>query len=341
MQSKTRYVNVSLGIGGWKPFDASVVDKYGYGDCKALSNYTKALLKEVGINAIYTVVHAGDGVDDIQTDKVFSQFNHVFVCIPDKNDTIWLECTSQITPFGFLGDFTNNRHVLLITDNGGMIAKTPTYTKEQNVLSRNASINLKEDGNGECIVKTRFAGLQYDDHVKLLVSPADKQKEQLYDEIDIPSFTITDFKLEEHKERLPWFNETLNLSINKCASVMGNRLFLPLNLMNKRSAISSVMKERKTRLKLRYPYTDCDSITYRLPKGYSIEFLPPPSDIKSEFGTYATKVMKGQDNESLLYIRTITMSDGIYPPEKYKDYVAFIKEISKQDNTKISLIKMP
>ena len=45
VQQKSRYVNISIGIGGWKPMLASDVDRLGYGDCKALTNYTKALLE--------------------------------------------------------------------------------------------------------------------------------------------------------------------------------------------------------------------------------------------------------------------------------------------------------
>lgn len=57
VQEKTRYVSVQVGIGGWKPMLAKDVDKLGYGDCKALTNYTRSLLKSVGVESYYSVVY--------------------------------------------------------------------------------------------------------------------------------------------------------------------------------------------------------------------------------------------------------------------------------------------
>lgn len=339
MQSKTRYVSIQLGIGGWRPFDASVVDKYSYGDCKALANYMNTLLSEVGVKSVFTLVFAGTRGNDIYFDESFNQFNHAILCVPDKSDTIWLECTNQMIPFGFLGDFTDNRHVLLITQEGGKIAKTPAYRLEQNKLSRKGEITLKPDGNAEGAIKTIYSGLQYDDHFGLIHAKPDKQKEILYKKIDLPSYVIKDFKLEERKERIPLLSEQLNLSISKYASTMGNRLLLPLNLMNRTSTMPVVMKERKTRLMLRYSYIDIDTIIYHLPQGYNVEFMPKPSAVKSEFGEYSSNVTESTDKQSLIYIRMLTMNDGLFAPEKYKDYVAFRKEINKQDMTKVSLIK--
>ena len=121
-----------MGIGGWQPFEASLVDQYGYGDCKALSNYTKSLLESLNIEARYTLVKAGEDEPNIISDFPSRQFNHVILCVPNQGDTLWLECTSQTNPFGYTGTFTSDRDVLVVTDGGGKIVHTPVYSQKDN-----------------------------------------------------------------------------------------------------------------------------------------------------------------------------------------------------------------
>lgn len=109
VQTKTRYVSIQLGIGGWKPMLAKNVDRLGYGDCKALTNYTRSLLKEFNVPSYYAVVYGDNKKRDLVEEFVSMQGNHVILGVPNADDNItWLECTSQTLPFGFQGDFTDD-----------------------------------------------------------------------------------------------------------------------------------------------------------------------------------------------------------------------------------------
>ncbi len=101
MQQRSRYVSIQLGIGGFQPFDAQTVHELGYGDCKALTNYTQALLHEAGLEAYYTLVKAGKKAYTFEPEFTANQFNHVILCTVIAEDTVWMECTSQQIPFGF------------------------------------------------------------------------------------------------------------------------------------------------------------------------------------------------------------------------------------------------
>ena len=123
MQDKTRYISIQIGIGGWKPMPAKEVDALGYGDCKALTNYTSSLLQTVGINSYYTVIWA-DEKKDIDSEIPVMQGNHAILMVPFAKDTVWLECTNQKVPFGHFGEFTDDRNALVMTEEGGKIIRT-------------------------------------------------------------------------------------------------------------------------------------------------------------------------------------------------------------------------
>ena len=147
VQKKSRYVNIAVGIGGWKPMLASDVDRLGYGDCKALSNYTKALLQVVDVPSYNTILYGDRYKSNIQSDFVSMQGNHMILAIPNGDNYTWLECTSQDDPFGYQGTFTDDRDVLVVKPEGGEIVRTKIYEDKGNTQKDKGTYTIDENGN--------------------------------------------------------------------------------------------------------------------------------------------------------------------------------------------------
>ncbi len=335
MQNKTRYVSIQLGIGGFQPFEASVVDQTGYGDCKALSNYMVAMLKEVGVKANYILIRAGEGAAGLRKDFPSSQFNHAIAAVPNGRDTLWLECTSQTNPFGYMGTFTGDREALMITENGAKVVNTIHYSAEQNVQSRTANVTVQLTGNASAKVKTHYSGIQYENsNLNFIVTDQyDDQKKWVQKNTGIPVFDVAAFKMINIKDKIPTAIVDLDLTLNRFATVSGKRVFITPNLMNRSTYIPEKVADRKTNVVRKMTYTDFDTIHYHLPEGIYPEFLPTPIKLKNRFGEYEATFQLDQDN--LLYIRKVKMNKGEFPPESYAELIEFYRSMNKADNTKI------
>ncbi len=341
MQSKTRYVSIQEGIGGWQPFPAIQVDEDGYGDCKALSNYTMALLKEAGIESFYTKVRAGSNAPEVLNDFVSNQSNHIILCVPMETDTIWLECTSQISPFGYIGNFTDDRHVLLVTPEGGRLVKTRTYTKEENTKVHRAEVSFKDEETSTIKVESTYRGLRYDIVSALLRKSATERERWVYNNTAVEKAKIVDFTLDQDPDSdvLPEINASLHLDVRNYGSTTGNRWFIPLNLLTRVGAgsIPERNRNRRTDIVYRSSFTDIDSISYELPEGYIIESAPAGTEIENIFGSYSVSI--DIDKDKILYIRKRTMNKGRYPSSMYDEFRQFYIEIQKMDNCKLVLLK--
>ena len=339
VQGKSRYVNISLGIGGLQPFPAKVVDEVGYGDCKGLSNYTIALLKVIGIEGLYTTIRAGQGANDVIEEFPAHQSNHVIVAVPNGIDTVWLECTSQTTPAGYMGLFTGDRMALINTPTGGKLVKTPTYPWYQNQQTRQAKVSLKANGNAIAVVSTTYLGLQSEngglDHV--IYQGPEKQKEWLQNNTEIPIFNLTSFTFKNKKDKVPSITATATLDIRNLGSANGKRIFLTPNLMNKLTAIPPKPESaRKNKVYLSPGFIDIDSIEYTIPEALFAEFVPEPILLKSRFGEYEAKFELSAGK--LVYRRRFQITGGSYPPESYNELIDFYKNINKADNTKVVFV---
>lgn len=339
MQNRTRYISVQEGVGGWKPIPANKVDEVGYGDCKGLTNYTKAMLDVAGVKSHYSVVWAGKDKRNVEKDFFGMQGNHVILNIPNEGKDIWLECTSQTMPFGFLGDFTDDRDVLVVTPEGGIIKRTPSYKNEKSIQKINGKIALTAEGNLKAVLKRVSEGTQYDNKVYFERYTEEeliknyKSKVWSYNN----NLEVTSFKLNNDKQNVI-FTEDLELTVENYASINETEYLFRVNVFNKESYVPKRYRNRNLPLKIRRGYKDVDQYEFKLPKGYVLDVLPQEKNINSKFGTYKVTFTKINDT-TFTYHKTILIKEGIYPKEDYKAYRSFRRNIARYENLRIAIKK--
>lgn len=338
VQDNTRYISVQVGIGGWMPIDAAQVDKAKYGDCKGLTNYTKALLKVVGVEAHYAVVFAGNEKRGMDPDFASMQGNHVILNIPTENGDTWLECTSQVMPFGFLGDFTDNRDVLVVTPEGGKIKRTPVFREEENYQRTISQLNLDERGGimGKVLIETH--GLQYDNHFHLNKSSKEEVVKHYKAYWDYVNNLTVDSYLFKNDPAVVSFQEEVGLSATGYASIAGNRLLFSPNALNRNTSVPDKYKERILPLKINRGYLDEDEFTFTIPNAYAIEALPGTASLQTKFGEYSMEINNNGDG-TLTFKRKMLLKEGMYPKEEYEAFREFMKETNKMDSAKVVLVK--
>lgn len=311
MQKETRYESVQLGVGGWKPFSAKFVDEKKYGDCKALTNYTQALLKVVGIDSYYSSIQAGSKDAPIKKDEVYSQFNHIILCVPFDGDTTWLECTSNSLPFGYLGDFTDDRYALIAKENHSILAKTPKYTAEENLLQRKSQIRVNEEGGFNGQIQAEFHNIQSEKRWFQRNENLRDQMDHLYQIVGVKGFHINDLKYEFVDQKHPIVYESIEFDARQVARMANSKILLPLYYLNPKPDRLKKDKNRRFEIIQKRGNTSIDTIIYQIPVNYQVHSLSDSSILDTDFGYYESN--SWIENDMIYYYRKEIVRDGRFP----------------------------
>ena len=338
VQQKTRYVSVQEGIGGWKPMPAKDVDRLSYGDCKALSNYTKSLLDVVGVPSYYTRLYGGQSKKDVVQDFVSMQSNHVILAIPNNGDYIWLECTSQVDPFGYQGTFTDDRNVLIMKPEGGEIVRTKNYSDRENSQITKGSYVLSEEGNLQGAVSITSEGVRYSEK-NGLEKRASEEQNHYYKEYwgSLNDLAINKVSYSNDKQKVV-FTENVQMSVVNYGNLSANSIIFPINAFNQYDEVPHRYRTRKNPFEIERGFYDYDEIEITIPENFSIENKPENVEMKSKFGEYNVEVVVINDKK-ILYKRSLLVYKGAYDKAEYENYRQFSELIARNDNSKIILNK--
>lgn len=337
LQNKTRYVLIAMGIGGWQPMSAAEVSKKGYGDCKALTNYMHTMLTAAGIPSHYAVIYDDQTV--FSFDKNFPKLsgNHVILIVPTEKETIWLENTSQKVAYNHLFYSSHNRNVLAVKKDGIEIIDTPVYEPQQSKEQLLGKIQILSDGSMSSTANFQFSGGQYDGNLPLFTLKNDEVNDALknrYYNLKIDELNVLNLKNDKDLAKIHY---DLKLKANKFSKKLGSDLFFPVMPYYQAMLLSS-NEERKLPFENAFPFQDDYEIEYSIPVDYKFSEIPTPTEFNTEFGSYSINyTLKDQ---KLSVHRILTIKKGLYPKEKYREYLAFRKKTASFDNTKILITKL-
>ncbi len=338
VQRNTRYISVQVGIGGVQPITAGDVDRVKYGDCKGLSNYTKALLESVGITAYYTHIYSDEIQYDFEEDFAsIEQGNHVILAIPHEGDYKWIECTSQTLPFGFIGQGNDNRKALLIKPDGGKIVNTQTFVNEDNLRKTTADYQLDNQGNFNAKVEIFNQGLVYSMYGLERLSRNDQLRYYSKHFNRINNLKVLDFNFVNDKDAVT-FTENLTLEASNYGVVNGDRMIFNINRLSDQISVPARYRNRTHPVVNNRGSHYMDQFTIKIPENYKVESLPNNFINNTKYGDYSVLVKKIDEN-TISYSRNLLIRQGQYPKEEYEAFRDFLREANIQDNAKVVLIK--
>jgi len=286
-----RYVAINVGIGGFQPHKAVSVLECGYGDCKDMSTLLVSYLKQKGVKTYPVLVLTKDkGV--INTDLPTFGFNHVIATATYEGDSIWMDPTCELCPYGDIPPNIEGVNALIVTDTGGILIKIPISTADDNRVDLKSSMLLSEELDYTFSLKIDFYGnIAYHLRYKL-------RHNDINDRLSIinnyfynfsNNFEIENSEINFIENRDSVLSITLSGKSKKPLQNINNIAFLPTNIKCRELAFESLdLSNRKGPVYYSYPISYMSSYEIIVSPDFQIDslYIPENENIDFEFGSY-------------------------------------------------------
>ena len=343
-QSQIRYVSIPIGIGSHQPHAAQEILTSRYGDCKDKVTLLKTMLREIGINSYYLLVHSNRGAVSEKFASVLN-FNHVILAIPvppgetgavfaikehpSLGKLLLFDPTDSVTPLGQLPASLEASYGLLVRDEGGELLELPLLPQSANRLLRSASLKLSPEGTlSGNVQEIRWGAYAAESRSTFLHSQGGEQTKALESFLNA---SLSGFELRRGSiENLERIENNLVLSYAFTApdygKKTGNLLLVRPRVLGHKGMDLSEKKDRKHPFTFSGTGVQSDLYEIEIPVGYEVDELPPPAEADYPFARYLAKIEV--NGRVLRYERHYLIKQIIVPVEKFEDVKKLFRQIS-------------
>lgn len=344
-RERTRYVSIQLGIGGLRPMAAKEVSRMGFGDCKGLSIYLKALLAAAGVESYYYVLNTNRA-------HLFAgypspgQMNHAMLAVPlpELCDTAWVECTNPAYPLGYRHSDAAGHNILMVKPEGAFL-RIPAYPDSLSVLRHFVDVNLSTDGSASVSVREEAALDFCESFISFDKLPPQKQAKRLAGSLKVQPNNMNVVSISDNfrdypslgRKYVPEVDLAYRFDANAYSTVSGTRLFVPVNPFS-----GSVSIQKSARINPLYQDSAGSMeflIRIAIPEGYTLETVPAAVSVDSEWGSVTSSFLLSPDRRQISVSQAVRTKSFSEPASKYPSYRDYVREVNKLFSSSLVLVK--
>ena len=345
-QRDIRYAAIEIGIGGYRPHQATEIFTHRYGDCKDKAAVLSAMLAQIGVKSYLMPIH---DVRRIFTEKSPPDigFDHVILAIqlpeasyskpmpavyehPRLGHILIFDPTNDLVPFGQLPYYEQDSYALLVTDNGGELIHLPVSKPELNGVKRVARLQLLAPATLQGEVEETRSGWSAMRMRAYLKDETQQDRRKFIERYVLGpvmgNFHLDSFSLENEDDIDKDFIVRYKFTAENYAKNAGPLLLLRPRVVGEKAGPFDGSKPRHYDYEMEAPSLDSDTVEISLPDGYKVDELPDPARAVFPFGEYRSKTEVS--GNTLKYSREYRMAATRIPLDKIKELKALFSAIN-------------
>ncbi|HEY5026967.1 MAG TPA: DUF3857 domain-containing protein [Candidatus Angelobacter sp.] len=332
-QQDVRYVEIKIGVGGYRPHMAADIYSHRYGDCKDKATVLSSMLAQIGVKSYYLLVRTDRGIFTEKTPPM-ARFDHMILAIslpeasypkampamyqhPKLGRLLIFDPTNEFVPFGQIPSYEQDNYGLLVGEQGGDLIHLPLSKPEANGVTRTAKLTLTPDGAVQGEIEEIRSGFDAMRGRASLLHETESDRKKTVERMlgrTVSNFQLTGLEVVNADEIDKDLILRYKFSADHYAKSAGQLLLVRPHVVGEVAGAWDANKPRHYAYQFDVPFLDNDSVEITLPEGFNVDELPEPAKSSFPFGQYVSKTENS--GHILKYTRQYRMDSTLVSMEQ-------------------------
>jgi hypothetical protein len=311
--------------------------KHGYGNARQINYTFVGLARAAGFEATEIFVAPRNNNLFLPQMKDSGELGADIVWARAGTKEYYLDPSAADFPFGIIPWYETGTDGMRVSKQGGEMMKTPTPSVSDANITRQADLEVNEDGLASGKLEVNFTGQsgalwreenRKADETGRRKTMEDKIKGWLPPGSSFELASLTNWD----KNSLPLHADG-TVKIPNLGIITGRRMLLPADVFRSPETKAFRSAKRVNQIYFPYPFEMTDSVILHAAAGYRIETVPNATRVKP--GVFAYEISATQHGNSVEVKRHLVVGGIIFPVTSYPGLRHFFNSVETNDDAQI------